>query len=115
MRIVAVGAYEDQLNDLPFEVHSWSEATEVNEIQQFDIGIMPLPDEPFERGKCGYKLIQYMACGKPVIASPVGANRTIVMDGISGYFATSVDDWLRTFRKLLSSETRQFDMGAYGR
>ncbi len=51
------------------EVRPWSEETEVREILQFDIGIMPLPDGSFERGKCGYKLIQYMACGKPVVAS----------------------------------------------
>lgn len=58
----------------------WTEADEVAQIQQFDIGIMPLTDTPFERGKCGYKLIQYMACGKPVLASDVGANATIIGD-----------------------------------
>ncbi len=58
-----------------------------------DIGIMPLPDSPFERGKTGYKLIQYMACGLPVVASPVGANRTIVADEINGFLAKAKAEW----------------------
>ncbi len=86
-RVVAVGVNTEQVKGLPIEVRGWSEHSEVSDIQQFDIGIMPLPDEPFERGKCGYKLIQYMACGKPVVASPVGVNRVIVREGGGGFFA----------------------------
>jgi len=93
VRVVAVGANAEQLNDLPIEVRPWSEESEVAEIQRFDIGIMPLPDEPFERGKCGYKLIQYMACGKPVVASPVGVNKQIVQDGVNGFLAASIAQW----------------------
>jgi glycosyltransferase involved in cell wall biosynthesis len=93
----------------------WSEESEVSEIQNFDIGIMPLIDSPWERGKCGYKLIQYMACGLPVIASPVGANRDIVGHGINGYLASSVDEWIDAFRALFSDSQNRFFMGAQGR
>ena len=66
---------------LPMHSVPLTEETEVDAISSFDVGIMPLPDGPFQRGKCGYKLIQYMACGLPVVASPVGVNRQIVYHG----------------------------------
>jgi glycosyltransferase involved in cell wall biosynthesis len=100
VRFVAVGANADQLSGLPIEVRQWTEDNEVSEIQRFDIGIMPLPDEPFERGKCGYKLIQYMACGIPVVASPVGVNISIVRDGVEGFLANTTEDWVMELGKL---------------
>jgi glycosyltransferase involved in cell wall biosynthesis len=100
-RVVIVGAQHVQLAGVPVETHAWSEETEVKEIQSFDVGIMPLPDEPWERGKCGYKIIQYMACGKPAVASPVGVNQRIIADGVDGFLAATPDQWscaLRTLR-----------------
>ena len=76
---------------------------------------MPLIDSPWERGKCGYKLIQYMACGKPVIASPVGINKDIVSHGINGYVALTVDEWVKAFRALYSDAENRLAMGAKGR
>ena len=115
VRVVAVGAKVEQLCDLPIESREWSEDGEVFEIQQFDIGIMPLPDEPFERGKCGYKLIQYMACVKPVVASPVGVNKVIVQDGINGFFASSVEDWERCLTLLCTDAELRLRLGSAGR
>ena len=100
---------------LDVDCRPWTEDSEVNEIQDLDIGIMPLIDSPWERGKCGYKLIQYMACGKPVVASPVGVNQEIVGDGINGYLASTVDDWIYAFRALFSDMQKQVAMGAQGR
>lgn len=94
---------------------SWKEASEVAEIQKFDIGIMPLVDSPWERGKCGYKLIQYMACGIPVIASPVGVNTEIVEGSSSGFLATDNLDWLVYFRKLLLDSKLRKELGGNGR
>lgn len=93
----------------------WSEESEVSEIQDFDVGIMPLIDSPWERGKCGYKLIQYMACGKPVIASPIGVNKVIVSHGVNGYYASTIDEWVQAFRALYSDAQSRLVMGTKGR
>ena len=114
-RVVAVGANPEQLNGLPIEVRSWSEQSEVSDIQQFDIGIMPLPDEPFERGKCAYKLIQYMACGKPVVASPVGVNSIIVREDVEGFLPGTLSQWSEALRKLYDDPSLRKRLGAAGR
>jgi glycosyltransferase involved in cell wall biosynthesis len=115
VRIVAIGANACQFGDLPIEVVNWTENTEVAEILKFDIGIMPLPDEPFERGKCGYKLIQYMACGKPVVASPVGVNVSIVEPGVNGFLASTVDDWKKYLGLLCVDSMLRRRLGSAGR
>lgn len=100
---------------LDVDCRPWSEETEVREIQDFDIGIMPLIDSPWERGKCGYKLIQCMACGKPVIASPVGVNQEIVAHDSNGYLASTVEDWVYAFDVLFSNAQKRLEMGVQGR
>jgi glycosyltransferase involved in cell wall biosynthesis len=85
----------------------WSEDSEISRIAQFDIGVMPLHDTPWERGKCAYKLVQVMAAGKPVIASPVGANRQVVRHGVNGFLAESTEDWTEALRKLADPALRQ--------
>ena len=82
----------------------WSETTEVAELAQCHIGVMPLPDEPFARGKSAYKLIQYLACGLPVIASPVGENGRVVQPGVNGYLATTPAEWAAALRELLARD-----------
>jgi len=115
VRFVAVGVDEKSVADLPIEAQPWSEETEVQTIQKFDIGIMPLPDSPWERGKCGYKLIQYMACGLPVVASPVGVNRDIVEEGVNGFLAEGLMEWEQALRKLLQDNSLRQRMGKRGR
>lgn len=99
----------------PFELLPWSEGTEVESIHGMDIGIMPLPDTPWTRGKCGYKLIQYMACGLPVVASPVGVNAEIVEHGVNGFLAESEDDWKTALEMLLRDPELRRSMGQAGR
>jgi glycosyltransferase involved in cell wall biosynthesis len=115
VRVVAVGPNPLQLSGLPVEVRSWSEASEVAEIQQFDIGIMPLSDSLWEKGKCGYKLVQYMACGKPVVASPVGVNKEIVQHGLNGYLADSEREWNNALDELCTDALLRKRMGSAGR
>lgn len=114
VRLVAVGANQVQLRGLPIEIRPWSESTEASEIQQFDIGIMPLTDSSWERGKCGYKLIQYMACGKPVVASPVGANTKIVRHGVNGFLARTETEWCAAIGLLCEDAALRKRMGNEG-
>jgi glycosyltransferase involved in cell wall biosynthesis len=94
---------------------AWTETGEVPELQKMDIGIMPLIDLPFQRGKCGYKLIQYMACGIPVVASPVGVNSDIVSHGENGFLASSDAEWTEALSTLLADKVLQNEMAQKGR
>ena len=114
-RFVVVGAREAALEGVPAEFRPWSEATEVEDIQRFDVGIMPLPDEPWERGKCGYKLIQYMACARPIIASPVGANSLLVEPGVNGFLASTDKEWRSALENMRDGRNRRVLMGKAGR
>ncbi|WP_420024722.1 glycosyltransferase family 4 protein (plasmid) [Cereibacter azotoformans] len=114
-RIVTVGAGKAAAAHPLVDVLPWSEDTEVTRIQEMDIGIMPLTDTPWSRGKCGYKLIQYMACGLPVIASPVGVNAEIVEHGVNGFLATTENEWREALTTLLRDPDRRRRMGAAGR
>lgn len=102
-------------SDVPMEILPWSEDVERRMSENFDVGIMPLVDGPFERGKCGYKLIQYMASALPVIASPVGVNQEIVEPEVNGYLAASPTDWLVALRELQGTAEKRKLMGQAGR
>lgn len=113
IRVVGAGVKEDSLRR--FEFLEWNEAQEVEMIQGMDIGIMPLPDEPWARGKCGYKLIQYMGCAVPTIASPVGVNASIVDHRVNGFHARTKQEWVDAIRGLCGDPRLRRDMGARGR
>lgn len=115
LAIRVVGAGPQTETPPRFEFLNWSEAGEIPLIQGMDIGIMPLPDEPWARGKCGYKLIQYMACGLPVVASPVGVNSRIVDHGCNGFLATTPSEWARALSDLANDASLRRKMGASGR
>jgi len=106
---------EFQLRTLQVENRRWSERSEVEEILSFDIGLAPLPDNPWTRGKCGLKVLQYQAAGLPVICSPVGANREMVEDGRSGVWADDQDGWVKAILKLSAESDLRRKMGRAGR
>ncbi|MEK4033072.1 glycosyltransferase family 4 protein [Methylocystis sp. IM2] len=110
-----VGAGRPSAMPSRFEFLEWAEDREVALIQGMDIGIMPLPDEPWAKGKCGYKLIQHMACGIPVVASPVGVNAHIVDEGINGHLARDDREWEAAIRRLVTSAELRSAMGERGR
>lgn len=111
-----IGAGEGFLrNGLRAEVVSWSQREETKLLAECDIGIMPLPDDEFMRGKCGLKLIQYMASGLPVVASPVGVNREIVEEGKNGFLASTDDEWAERLDQLICDSKLRKSLGQAGR
>ena len=112
--VVNIGGTPWHPEGITVENLPWAEDTEVRDMLRFDVGVMPLPDEPWARGKCGFKLIQYMGCGLPVVASPVGANAQIVEHGRTGCHATTPSEWLQSLRALAADPVLRKRMGAAG-
>ncbi len=111
-----VGAHPGfKVPGVPTEVVSWSEAREAELVQGFDIGIMPLDNDEFSRGKCGYKILQYMACAVPTVASAVGANADIIQDEVNGLLAASIDEFLKKMEMLTDCEALRRRIGLNGR
>ncbi|WP_298380452.1 glycosyltransferase family 4 protein [Azospirillum sp.] len=119
IRPVLIGAGADALPGLDADRIPWSEAEEVAALNGLDVGVMPLIDSPWERGKCGYKLIQYMACGKAVVASPVGVNRAIVepegAPTANGFLAVTATEWEAALRALAVDAELRRRLGQAGR
>jgi glycosyltransferase involved in cell wall biosynthesis len=93
----------------------WRAETEAADLQGFDIGIMPLPNGPFERYKCGAKAILYGACGLPAVVSPVGVNQEIVIDGQTGYHASTEQEWRSALGTLIAHGGLRRELGWAGR
>jgi glycosyltransferase involved in cell wall biosynthesis len=102
-------------NDVNVERVPWSAATEAHSLAGAHVGVMPLTDDAWSRGKCAFKLLQYMAAALPCVASPVGANTEAVLDGINGFHATDADQWERSLEKLIVSPELRVKLGAQGR
>lgn len=91
---------------MPVIKKQWDYADEIDDLHSFDIGLMPLTDDPWARGKCGFKLLQYMAVGIPAVCSPVGVNKEIVSEGVNGFLAGNTDEWISK----LSILVRDYDL-----
>lgn len=97
------------------ELIEWKEDTEVSELLSADIGIMPLDKTIWEKGKCGFKLIQYMACGLPVVASDAPANEEIIENGVNGFIAHNENEWYFSIEKLILNKSIREKFGKSGR
>ena len=101
--------------DFGVEFRPWQLETEREELAQIGIGIAPLPDTAWERGKCGVKVLQYMACGLPVVASPVGVQQQFVQHGVTGFLAANEAEWTQRLRELIDKPDLREKMGAAAR
>ena len=113
LRVIGTASYE--LEGVEVEAIPWRSETEVADLRPIHIGVMPLPDEDWSRGKCGLKALQYMALGIPTVCSPVGVNSEIVRDGENGFIAATEDEWVEKLSRLLREVQLREDLGRAGR
>jgi len=114
VKFVVIGGKAPHIPNVTVIEIEWKEETELELINSFDIGVMPLTDDEWTRGKCAFKLIQYMSCAVPVVASPVGANIEVV--GVSsGLLASTQQDWVDALRKLRDQPNIRKELGKAGR
>ncbi len=113
--IKLIGA-ESIANQLPgTQCLKWKMENELSELCSFDVGIMPLPDNAWTRGKCGLKILQYMAIGIPVVCSPVGINKEIVKNGVNGFWAAPEEEWYERLRTLIENPELRRKVGHQAR
>ena len=112
LRIICDDFFE--LQNIQVEKQQWSKSTEASDLVTSDIGLAPLSDNRFARGKCGFKVLQYAAAGLPVVASPIGVNAEYVDDGETGFHATSTSEWVDKITKLINNPQLRKEMGQQG-
>lgn len=112
-KVMGDGNYRNE--ELSIQGIPWRSDTEVSELNSFDIGIMPLPDDEWAKGKCGLKGLQYMALEIATIMSPVGVNQEIINDGLNGFLAESEDEWVNKITMLVKDEALRRSIGTQAR
>ena len=110
-----IGAPKYNLDKVNVNSIPWQSATEVEDLSEIDIGIMPVPEDLWSQGKCGLKALQYMALGIPTICSPVGVNSKIIRDGANGFLADEKNEWIEKIKKLMDSVELRRKLGQAGR
>ncbi len=115
LEIKVIGDSTYQNTDLDVKSMDWHKESEIRELSEFDIGIMPLPDDKWAKGKCGLKGLQYMALEIPTIMSPVGVNTEIIEDGKNGFLAGTDDQWVQKLSALTESRDLRRKLGKAGR
>jgi glycosyltransferase involved in cell wall biosynthesis len=112
-KVIGDQTYEDR--ELGIRGKAWKLASEVDDLGTLDIGIMPLPDTDWTRGKCGLKALAYMALAVPAVASPVGINTEIISDGVNGLLAKDEDEWVEKLSRLIEQPELRAALGQQGR
>lgn len=115
LRLKIIADFDLETRHLATVPVAWNESTEARELAASHIGIAPMPDNPWTRGKCALKILQYMAAGLPVVASPAGVNRDVVVDGETGYLAVSESQWTDALQKLIDDAGLRERQGLLGR
>ncbi len=114
-RLRVIGTPQYSLEGLEVEAMPWRSETEIQDLSAIDIGIMPLPDDVWSKGKCGLKALQYMALAIPTVCSPVGVNTDIIQHGHNGLLAANEDEWVDCLRQLIRSARMRRELGQAGR
>ncbi len=114
-RLEVIGTEGLEIDGVDVTARRWSRASEVEDLHGFDIGIMPLPDDPWTRLRSHLKVRQYMGVGLPSVVSPVGVNRDLVEDGVNGFLAETADDWLEKLVRLIDDSDLRREMGRRAR
>jgi glycosyltransferase involved in cell wall biosynthesis len=112
LKIVSDDFYDSP--SLPVIKKPWRLEDENEDLISFDVGLMPLGDDLWSKGKCGLKIIQYLSVGVPVVCTPVGINRDIVQDGRNGFWATTPEEWVNRLTQLLQDPELRQKMGDFG-
>jgi glycosyltransferase involved in cell wall biosynthesis len=112
-KLFGSGGYEHR--ELGIKGIPWTIEREVEELKDIHIGIMPLPDDEWSKGKCGFKALQYMAMEIPPVISPVGVNTEIVQDGVNGFLASNTDEWVERISYLIDNPQARIEMGKKAR
>lgn len=115
IRLGVIGVDAFSLDGVPATSHPWSFESELDRLLEFDIGIMPLPDDAWGKGKCGLKALQYMALGIPTVCSPVGVNKEIIEDGVNGFLASTEGEWVDKLSLLIKDSELRRRLGEAGR
>jgi glycosyltransferase involved in cell wall biosynthesis len=113
LRVIGTDNYS--IAGVETEAVKWNAATEVEDLRKIDIGIMPLPDDKWSKGKCGLKALQYMALGIPTVCSPVGVNTEIIQDNENGLIADNIDEWIEKLSQLIIDSSLRARLGTAGR
>jgi glycosyltransferase involved in cell wall biosynthesis len=112
---ILIANKDPQLNLKHYRFIKWQESTEIEDLLKLDIGLMPLQEDAWSEGKCGFKLIQYLSLGIPAIASPVGVNNEIVINEKNGFIARTKADWKTALITLINNSNLRATMGQHGR
>ena len=111
-RVISSKPY--RLDGVPIQNVRWEASTADQALSEFDIGLMPLTDDPWSRGKCSFKVLQYMAAGIPTIASPVGMNTELIRDGVTGCLAGGSVEWMKALTALIDNSALRAQLGKNG-
>jgi glycosyltransferase involved in cell wall biosynthesis len=114
-RLRVIGTPKYECSPIDVDAMPWRAETELEDLSAIDIGVMPLPDDKWSKGKCGLKALQFMAMGIPTICSPVGVNTDIIQDGQNGFLASTEDEWVDKLSRLLRSRELRERLGQAGR
>lgn len=115
IKIMIISNQKPDWDFVNYDFIKWNKEKEIEQLDNIDIGIMPLDDSVWEKGKCGFKALQYMAMKKPAIVSNVGVNENIINHGLNGFLCNNPEDWLSYLTDLISSESLRKSMGEEGR